>query len=418
MDNGPKKTGLVRLSSVAQEKSKQIVSLAFLDVNEQTLVDVQWGSLFQSADTFLGGWVLLSEVPVISAWQAPATWGELCDAATSMHIDLTNTLTRVFARLRDGQEHLLLIGFPIPEVIGGPPFCIHWQALSLPRLSTLQEAKYGFRPTSEGAMRRDLGTILTENKALKWIDSNNWDRHFWGSRGHLDVESGLQVVIIGLGAVGSAVAEMLVRGGIEDIVLIDGDEVKAGNLVRHTLTLNEEGMNKASAIATRLNSASPHARISSIASPLNPQNSQCRKAIEQADLVIDCTANDEVLTEIHEFSWTDSAILVALSIGLNGERIYVYSAPGWSFSVKEFKQVLGPLIQQDYEAHPDFVLPQEDIGCWHPIFPARSDDIWFLSSLAVKEIEDLLRASPNHAELRFIKYDGQIHREVLSRNAS
>ena len=45
------------------------------------------------------------------------------------------------------------------------------------------------------------------------------------------------------------------------------------------------------------------------------------------------------------------------------------------------------------------------------------DDIWFLSSLAVKEIEDLLRVRPNHAELRLIKYDGQIHREVLSRNA-
>lgn len=413
-----KKAGLARLSSATQEKSQQIVSLAFLDLNGKTLVDVQWGNFFQTANIILGGWVLLPKVPVIPPWQAPATWDELFYAVTSMNIDLKNILASVFARLRDGQEHLLLIGFPIPELIGGPPFCIHWQALSLPRLSTLEDAKRGFQPNNKGAMRRDLGVVLRQNKTLKWLESNNWDWYSWGSRGHLNVASGLHVVIIGLGAIGSPVAEMLVRGGIKDIVLIDGDEVDAGNLVRHTLTLREEGMNKASAIASRLNSASPHARIESIASYLDPRDPQCRKAIEQADLVLDCTANDEVLTEIHEFSWRDNAILASLFIGLNGERIYIYSAPGWSFSIEEFKQVLDPLIRQDYEAHPGFVLPQEYIGCWHPIFPARFDDIWFLSSLAVKEIEDLLRARPNHAELRLIKYDGQIHREVLSRNAS
>ncbi len=413
-----RKAGLVRLSSGTQEKLQQVVPLAFLDLHERTLVDVQWGHFFQTTNTIFGGWVLLPKVPVISPWQAPVTWGELFDTAASMNFNLLGILTKVFARLRDGQEHLLLIGFPMPELIGSPPFRIHWQALSLPRLSTLQDAKHGFRPTSKGAMRRDLGTILSNSKNLKWIDSNNWDSHSWGSRGNLNVASGLHVVIIGLGAIGSSVTEMLVRGGINDIVLIDGDEIDAGNLVRHTLTLSEEGMNKASAIASRLNSASPHARVEHIASYLDPRDPQCRKAIEQADLVIDCTADDEVLTEIHEFSWRKTAILVSLSIGLNGERIYVYSALGWSFSVEEFKQVLNPLIQQDYEAHPDFILPQEYIGCWHPIFPARSDDIWFLSSLAVKEIEDLLRTKSNHAELRLIKYDGQIHREVLSRNAS
>jgi hypothetical protein len=395
-----------------------MVSLVFLDLKGQVLVDVQWGNFFKTAPVLVGGWVLLPEVPVLSPWQAPATWAELYDIATHMGVNLMNVMTNVFRSLRDGQDHLLLIGFPIPEVIGGPPFRMHWQALSLPRLSTIEDAKQGFRPTNEGAMRRDLATVLSKDKALKWLESDNWDRRPWGSRGQLNVASDLHTVIIGLGAVGSAVAEMLVRGGIENIVLIDGDDVEAGNLVRHTLTLSEEGRNKASALADRLNRASPHVRVDAIAYDLNPQDSRCRKAIEQADLVIDCTANYEVLAELHAFSWKETTTLVSLAIGINAERIYVYAAPGWSFSVNQFKQLLDPLIQQDYDAHPGFELPQEDAGCWHPHFPARSNDIWFVSSLAVRELEDLVETRPSRAELRLIKFDGQLHREVIQPNAN
>jgi hypothetical protein len=412
-----KKAGLVRFSVATLGKCQRMVSLAFLDLKGQVLVDVRWGNFIETAPVVIGGWVLLPDVPVLPPWQAPATWAELYDTATLMGVNLTNVMTNVFGSLRDGQDHLLLIGFPIPEVIGGPASRMHWQALSLPRLSTIEDVKQGFRPTNEGAMRRDLATVLPKNKALKWLESDNWDRRPWGARGQLDVATNLHAVIIGLGAVGSAVAEMLVRGGIENIVLIDGDDVEAGNLVRHTLTLTEEGINKASALADRLNRASPHSRVDAIAYDLNPQDSRCRKAIEQADLVIDCTANYEVLAELHAFSWRETTTFVSLAIGIKAERIYVYAAPGWSFSVNQFRQLLDPLIRQDYDAHPGFELPQEDAGCWHPHFPARSNDIWLVSSLAVRELEDLIEARPNRVELRLIKFDGQLHREVIYPNA-
>jgi molybdopterin/thiamine biosynthesis adenylyltransferase len=411
-----KKTGLVRLLVSAQEKCQRLLPQTFMDLKGQTLVDVQWGDFFKTTPVSVGGWVLLPQVPVLPPWQAPATWAELYDTANTMGVNLVSVMTNIFGRLRDGQPHLLLIGFPIPEVIGGVPFRMHWQALSLPRLSTIQDAKRGFRPTNEGAMRRDLEIVLSRDKALKWLESDNWDRRPWGSRGRLHVASDLHTVIIGLGAIGSAVAEMLVRGGVENIVLVDGDEIEPGNLVRHTLTLSEEGKNKASALADRLNRASPYARVDAIACDLNSQDARCRKAIEQADLVIDCTANYEVLAELHAFSWRETTTLVSLAIGINAEKIYIYAVPGWSFSANQFKQLLDTLIQQDYNAHPDFELPQEDAGCWHPLFPARCNDIWFVSSLAVSELENLLATRPSRAELRLIKFDGQLHREVIYPN--
>lgn len=408
-----KKAGLVRLSAVTQEKCQRMVSLAFFDLKGETLLNLRWGTFLKSAPVVVGGWVLLPEVPVLSSWQVPITWAELYDVANHMGVKLLKEITDVFGNLRDGQAHLLLIGFPIPEVIDGPYVRIHWQAILLPRLSTIADAKQGFRPTNEGAMRRDLATILNKDRALKWLESDNWNKMPWSSRGQLKVSPELNVVIIGLGAIGSAVAEMLVRGGIENVVLIDGDNVEAGNLPRHTLTLSEEGMNKASAVADRLNRVSPHSRVDAITSNLSPRGPRCRIAIEQADIVVDCTANQEVLAELHSFSWKETTTFVSVSIGINAERIYIYVAPGWSFSATQFKNLLDPLVQQDYDAHPGFELPQEDAGCWHPHFPARANDIWFMSSLAVRELEELAQTRPSRAEIRLIKFDGQLYREVI-----
>lgn len=33
------------------------------------------------------------------------------------------------------------------------------------------------------------------------------------------------------------------------------------------------------------------------------------------------------------------------------------------------------------------MLPRDGIGCYHPLFPARSDDIWVMAGLAIKEME-------------------------------
>jgi len=39
-------------------------------------------------------------------------------------------------------------------------------------------------------------------------------------------------------------------------------------------------------------------------------------------------------------------------------------------------------------------LPREGIGCWHPIFPARADDVWLAASLALKSLEQATGTAP------------------------
>lgn len=51
-----------------------------------------------------------------------------------------------------------------------------------------------------------------------------------------------QVAIIGLGSVGSSVAELLLRSGVRRLVLVDGDVMLPGNLERHTLDWRDVGV--------------------------------------------------------------------------------------------------------------------------------------------------------------------------------
>lgn len=66
--------------------------------------------------------------------------------------------------------------------------------------------------------------VKTSNKNIRTIN-------IWGEEPHKDI-SRLKVGIVGLGSVGSTVAEMLARMGLTDFVLIDFDTVEEHNLDR------------------------------------------------------------------------------------------------------------------------------------------------------------------------------------------
>lgn len=66
------------------------------------------------------------------------------------------------------------------------------------------------------------------------------------------------VCVIGIGGVGSWVAEALVRSGIGEITLIDNDDIAESNMNRQIHTLSETiGQQKVSAMAERLLSINP-----------------------------------------------------------------------------------------------------------------------------------------------------------------
>ncbi|MCJ2009583.1 ThiF family adenylyltransferase [Methylobacterium sp. J-092] len=107
-----------------------------------------------------------------------------------------------------------------------------------------------------------------------------------------------KVVMVGAGAIGSHVAEYLVREGRFDWTVVDDDRLLPHNLARHTLRAMENGSFKATALANRLNSIflptteAPVAR-SIDANVLRPgqMDDELRQALAAASVIIDASAS-------------------------------------------------------------------------------------------------------------------------------
>ncbi len=81
-----------------------------------------------------------------------------------------------------------------------------------------------------------------------------------------------QVGIAGCGGLGSNVAMLLVRSGVQNIVLIDKDSVDASNLNRQHFFPRHVGMPKVEALASILLELCPNARLEKNHAQLSPAN--------------------------------------------------------------------------------------------------------------------------------------------------
>lgn len=100
---------------------------------------------------------------------------------------------------------------------------------------------------------------------------------------------GRAAVIFGVGAIGSTVAVLLAKAGIERLLLVDGDTLRPGNTVRHECGLEFVGASKSKAMKLQISYFAPYCRID-VADPTSDPN-KLRELIADAGLVIDATAN-------------------------------------------------------------------------------------------------------------------------------
>nr|WP_244954201.1 ThiF family adenylyltransferase [Spelaeicoccus albus] len=99
------------------------------------------------------------------------------------------------------------------------------------------------------------------------------------------------VTVVGVGAVGSFVAQGLFRAGLRDLVLVDVERLRPGNLARHAASCAFIGKPKAEAMARTLGATV-------LAFPFRVDSLTCAiRIVNTADLVIDATAN-EVVTQL------------------------------------------------------------------------------------------------------------------------
>lgn len=355
----------------------------------------QWGkhlSKTNISSPINAPWILLKQPPVINEWQAPETLGDLIDACNSQHIDVMNVLKNVVSKIRDGKRHLLLLGFPVPKTFGGEPEIVFWKALYLPVVSYGKKTAKGFRTNQQGWWLRDKSEVLTRKTKLDWIISENWNQQEISQRGKMnDFLLRKKMLLVGAGCVGASVAEILVRSGIYNLTVVDSDIFEVGNLSRHVLNVGNIGELKELSLCSYLNSLNPHANVEVINDTLTiDEEFKTNIALDKYDIIIDCTGENSVLDDFQRADFRKNHIIASISVGLGAKHLYMTIMNGTTFYFNSFYKLISPYIQSERDLFDDYNLPRNGIGCWHPTFPARSDDVWLAAATAVKAIENYI----------------------------
>ena len=119
---------------------------------------------------------------------------------------------------------------------------------------------------------------------------------FWLERTELLIkESGLEklqnanILVVGLGGVGSFAAEFLARAGVGKMVIADGDTVDITNINRQLPALHSTiGQSKVELVGNRLIDINPKLKLTKINEFLEPERMEALIKSEKFDYVLDC----------------------------------------------------------------------------------------------------------------------------------
>ncbi|WDQ32153.1 ThiF family adenylyltransferase [Paenibacillus marchantiae] len=384
------RSGLLSLRAIKQ--FPDIIFVSQLVNNKSEVVQsYDWGKLFDvSSDTeqYYGVWLLLHSHPTLSSWSYPKTIEELDFVCRLQQIDLWKEVYDSMHTFRERDRNFILIGFPIPQIIGQENQVLHWIAIEIPKLSKKVKKVKGFRKVNDYYFLIDRLNELKPSKELRYLPTENWSKEAILSRGSLNKEMQQDsIFLIGAGALGSAIGELLSRTGVSKITICDEDTLKIGNLSRHILGLEYLSSNKAESLSFRINKNNLHIRSSAITSRFPNINEEEVDCLENHDVVIDTTGSDTVINHLNLFDWTLPKRFISISLGFGAKRMFLLLSNKHPFPRKTFFEFLQPWLALEREENKDTVLPREGIGCYHPLFPARLDDIWTMAGLAIKEME-------------------------------
>ncbi len=384
---------------------------AFRDRDLNVILDLQWGALVTSLKpSTTAMWIALDTLPVLLPWELPRTWAALTARLAGAGVDLPNILVEAGSDRRrrdDSGSVILLLGFPIPAAIGDEPSRYHWIALEGVGFSDRNTKKDGFRAIEKTWQLMDRSRA-SSTSTLNWIRTVNWEPKEIRTRTGFDTDPPLRrVLLLGAGALGSAVSENLVRMGMTDMGISDADRIDVGNLTRHALGMDAVGHNKAVALASALNLIMPDANVTGFASSFPPTDQGIADQFRFYDVIIDCTGSDAVLDAMSSFDWGGEKLFVSLSMTWRAEGLLVFTASETAFPAidarERFSEIdLPPTDLGDAR--------MEGIGCWHPVFPASAADVQLWSAVGAKAILKAMRNPGRHLEYFRQSPDGSVEK--------
>jgi molybdopterin/thiamine biosynthesis adenylyltransferase len=196
-------------------------------------------------------------------------------------------------------------------------------------------------------------------------------------------------VVFGLGALGSMVAWQLARAGVGRLSIVDYDFVNAGTTPRWIYGLSAAGRNKATVLFERLRAEYPLVQVNPIVARLgniypSPADELVARAIETADVIVDCTVEKTVHHYLSSVAWARKVPYIWASGTTGGwggivGRIQGDKSRGcWKCFLSYL--VNGTIIEPEAEEGPDVQMA----GCDTPTFRGAGFDMDEISLMCAR----------------------------------
>ena len=350
-----------------------------------------------------GFWWIWSSPIVNKPWQAPHTWGELRTAGGVQGVDVDSFLKRIMSlSMNKGSNQILLLGYPMPEKTGGNSVEIYWQAIRIPL--PIKKHVQGYRDNEHGQWEYYKKKFMRNNAPIIYLETVNWHPDRLQKRGKLSMSMiNKRIAVVGLGALGSCVVDILARMGVSDFLLLDNDIVESGNVTRHQATLADIGVPKVIAVKEKLEKINPSLKVEICNSKMPDNQKEIEDVFHNCDMIVDCTASDEVINLLSSMWWPAPKYIASFSLGYEAKKLYAYTSYKQNFSAATFFDLTKKFVEEDKE-HLDGNDFFEGAGCWQPIFPARYDNINFAAVKCVKLLEKLCEVKEEFSSVGIFSY--------------
>jgi integrative and conjugative element protein (TIGR02256 family) len=308
--------------------------------------------------------------------KAIENWDELKDYLSDEFIEkLYLGLKRDFNNNFYHENSLfLIIGYKIPN---NESYEEHWDLIRIPKKSIpIDSIKLAKDEQTNPKIRFEH--ILKKNK-INWGPTENIDYCRFFGRGKLsDKITNSNILIIGCGAIGSSLSEILVRGGAKNIIIMDFDSTKGGNLCRANYQLNDMIFPKTNGLVNRLKSISPFVDVAVEYDKLNKFDLKILGDVfnKKLDIIFDCSTDTEVTYIVDKLNFTGNVFSLAITN-----------------NAKSFISITGNYLTKQAKTIFDFVENEpptyfEGTGCGYPTFEANYNDINALLNIGLKVINN------------------------------
>ncbi len=369
-------------------------------------------------------WLLLPSI-VYKRHRRPRSFGELSEMCERVGIDLWAVLRAATKKGSLGGTHYVLVGAPIPKVVGGDPVEVHWQPIAISEKAADAAAKATIRTGGDGkdVARARFRYALRESE-IPWAQAENVGGTRMSVRGvlHQDART-RRACVLGCGALGSLVIEHLVRGGVRHVAVFDNDRVELQNLTRHTLTARDLGEHKALAVARRLNGIFPDTSV--LPFPFRVPFGDgsklltlAKEAVDAADVLIDCTTNQSAFRWASRLGRDQSKLVLHLFVNAHARMLTICASGRHASCARVADQLFAdvaaancPFEREEYDPADPQIEP--GAGCWDATFPARDHDMASLVAAGVPIVERLLSGKRASKGLAVVLRRRELPTEVL-----